>query len=811
MNSHGKKILLVEVDDTDAGHYTSVLEHGGFSVIRASSGKEAVELADQIEPVDLILAEIDLGAGMDGPETVSLIQQKREIPAIFFSTHTEENVINRISGAGLYGYVLKSSGDAVLMLSIAMAFRLYEAHSAINTQKEELEAAYEELQAALEEAEAGNQELIATQKDLANSESELNSLFDALLVGVGMIVDRKFRRVNNYLCNLLGYDENELVGNFTKIIYADDNEYERAGRELYGMMFRVGHGITKAAIRHKDGTILVGLISLTPIDPDNMDAGICATINDITELNLAEQALRESELKFKSVMEQSTLPMIILDTAGTLIDKNEAWSKLLGFDSENMPGQYNILNDEQIAHLIKYIGKAFAGESADLPEYPYRIVISEENSTVLWLTGRAYPLKDVSGNVNNVVMIIEDITERKRVDEALRLSEEKFRTIYETMNVGFFRTGLDGSIIDVNPACLRMFGFNTVDEARDFLNNRSEGIYADKNDWERVRKNITSGNGHFESVVRLSKADGEEFRGSIDMRIIRSSDGSPLYIEGILEDVTEREKTQAIIIQSEKMITVAGLAAGMAHEINNPLGIIMQNSENALHRILDDLPANVEAALAAGTDFQKIRAYVTARRIDKYLIAIIDAGSRAAKIVSNMLKFSRGTESKFDYLNINTIIDKSLDLASNDYDLKKNYDFKNIRIIKEYGNLPDIPCAETQIEQVLLNLFKNAAQAMYGDISMPALERSITVKTSQRGGFVKIEISDNGPGMDEVTKKRVFEPFFSAGKTGIGTGLGLSVSYHIIVTAHGGTISVESVPGEGTKFIILLPVDRRGH
>jgi len=254
------------------------------------------------------------------------------------------------------------------------------------------------------------------------------------------------------------------------------------------------------------------------------------------------------------------------------------------------------------------------------------------------------------------------------------------------------------------------------------------------------------------------------------------------------------------------MITVAGLAAGMAHEINNPLGIIMQNAENAENRIFGDLPGNSSAALEAGTDIMNIKKYATTRKIDTYLKDIHEAGTRAAKIVGNMLQFSRGSESKFNYVNLNYIIDKAIDLAMNDYDLKKKYDVRKIRLMKDYGELPDIQCQETQIEQVFLNIFKNAAQAMgskkFSDDEIPSLR----IMTSLISENVKIEISDNGTGMNDNIRKRIFEPFFTTKDPGSGTGLGLSVSFYIIVNGHRGTITVESSPDRGSTFIITLPV-----
>ncbi|HQO39413.1 MAG TPA: ATP-binding protein [Spirochaetota bacterium] len=173
-----------------------------------------------------------------------------------------------------------------------------------------------------------------------------------------------------------------------------------------------------------------------------------------------------------------------------------------------------------------------------------------------------------------------------------------------------------------------------------------------------------------------------------------------------------------------------------------------------------------------------------------------------------MLQFSRGTDSMFDYLDINTVLDKTLDLASNDYDITRNYDFRKIKIVKRFSLLPQIRCTESQIEQVFLNILKNAAQAMnikqYDSDEDPV----IIITTVDKNDFVEITFSDNGPGMDENTRKRIFEPFFTTKLPGSGTGLGLSVSYYIIVNGHGGTITAESSPGNGTSFIITLPAGK---
>jgi signal transduction histidine kinase len=171
-----------------------------------------------------------------------------------------------------------------------------------------------------------------------------------------------------------------------------------------------------------------------------------------------------------------------------------------------------------------------------------------------------------------------------------------------------------------------------------------------------------------------------------------------------------------------------------------------------------------------------------------------------------MLDFSRSSDSKMAPTDIHQILDGVLELAANDYDLKKKYDFRHIQIVKEYDHdIGHLRCTKTEIEQVMLNLLKNAAHAM-AEIKKENYTPQISIKTHKKKGYAVIELSDNGPGMDEKISKRIFEPFFTTKTVGIGTGLGLSVSYFIITNNHQGKMSVETAAGKGTTFTIELPL-----
>jgi len=251
---------------------------------------------------------------------------------------------------------------------------------------------------------------------------------------------------------------------------------------------------------------------------------------------------------------------------------------------------------------------------------------------------------------------------------------------------------------------------------------------------------------------------------------------------------------------------VGGLAAGMAHEINNPLAGIVMNAQVVLRRMDKETPANLEAASKAGCTFEAVRGFLVARGVLEMVDSMRESAVRAAHIVSDMLAFSRKSESRQSMAAVSTLLDKAVELCATDYDLARKYDFRHIAIVREYqADMPTVPCSVTQIEQVFINLLRNAAQAM-GKRPEGSGPPVITLRVFRAGDMARIEMEDNGLGMEEAVRRKIFEPFFSTKVPGEGTGLGLSVSYFIITSSHGGTISVESTLGRGTKFIIELPL-----
>jgi PAS domain S-box-containing protein len=420
---------------------------------------------------------------------------------------------------------------------------------------------------------------------------------------------------------------------------------------------------------------------------------------------------------------------------------------------------------------------------------------------------------DANGNLEYLSTIIRDITAPKRAEEELRYLRNYLGNIINSMPSVLIGVDRESRVTQWNAEAQRTTGIPPEKALGRALSDVFSRLAASE---EHVQQAMQE-----RRIVSDSKqayqVDGETYYEEVTIYPL-VSDG----LEGAvirIDDVTEKVRMEEMMIQSEKMLSVGGLAAGMAHEINNPLAGMMQ-SANVLESRLTDVKmrANQEAAVAQGISMQAIWDFMEAREIPKMLDQIRESGKRASVIITNMLSFARKSDTSSGYHSLVELLDQTTELAGSDYDLKKKFDFRQIEISREYEEgLPDVPCEPGKVQQVLLNILRNGAEAMQ-DARMKAKESKMAYDVPRfilrlahesLSDMVRVEIEDNGPGMDEETRKRIFEPFFTTKPTGRGTGLGLSVSYFIITENHGGTMSVVSVPGEGTTFIFRLPVNGR--
>ncbi|WP_419786366.1 PocR ligand-binding domain-containing protein [Pseudodesulfovibrio sp.] len=286
----------------------------------------------------------------------------------------------------------------------------------------------------------------------------------------------------------------------------------------------------------------------------------------------------------------------------------------------------------------------------------------------------------------------------------------------------------------------------------------------------------------------------------------------PLVANGVqgavirVDDITERVRIEEMMIQSEKMLSVGGLAAGMAHEINNPLAAILGNARLLQKRLLEPSPRNKHTAEALGLGLQTIFDYMGARSVDSMLQAIIESGERAGRVVTNMLDFSRKSDGTRGKLDPAMVLDRAVELVKNGHNLSHSYNFKDIIFEREYEDGEFFVHADAgQLEQVFFNILNNGAQAMTETHRESGRTPTFILRRFWTEGVIRVEIADNGPGMTDAVRRRVFEPFFTTKEPGVGTGLGMSVAYFIVSEGHGGNMRVVSHAGKGARFIIDLP------
>ncbi|MCP4198639.1 MAG: PAS domain S-box protein [Proteobacteria bacterium] len=538
---------------------------------------------------------------------------------------------------------------------------------------------------------------------------------------------------------------------------------------------------------------------------------------------------------FKRFVDESGEGIGWTDLDGNIRYMNQSLCNIVGEENvENVLDQpVNQYYDEQTRKKLRE--KIFPAV-LETGRWVGELMITAKDGTLTPATHNLFVLKDAQGNPQSFANVLTNLTERKKIEDELRSHRNNLEELVEkrTVDLQASNTELQQEIserkrVETELRKLRNLLSNVVNSMPSMLIGvDAEGVVTQ---WNRQAEKISgikpelaigrplqeaAPNPPFTTVqVREAMQNRQVLKFNKVAHMVKGEihyeDVTiyPLISDGLegavirVDDVTERVNMDEMIVQSEKMLSVGGLAAGMAHEINNPLSGILQNAQVMSNRVLSDLDKNRVAAKECGTSWEVIKAYMERRNVASMIDSIVESGRRASDVVDNMLAFSRKGESSIISYDIAALLDKTVELASSDYNLEKRYDFRKIKIARNYNSKnKKILCESSKMQQVFFNLLKNSAQAMSNaDTENPC----IALQVHSNSSTVQIEIEDNGPGMSEDVRKRVFEPFFTTKDVGAGTGLGLSVSYFIITENHGGTMSVESTPGMGAKFIIRLP------
>ncbi|WP_320174175.1 PAS domain S-box protein [Maridesulfovibrio sp.] len=520
----------------------------------------------------------------------------------------------------------------------------------------------------------------------------------------------------------------------------------------------------------------------------------------------SEKLARESETEIQTIFNSIGDAVIATDSTGNVTRMNPVARQLTGWSIEEAAG----LPLTDVFKIVNPVTRHPCTSPVD-KVLKTRGVVGMANHTALisrsgkefHIADSAAPVFNEKGEISGTVLVFRDSSEEYRQREELRRLRNYLSNIIDSMPSILVGVDAEGLVTQWNMTAEKVTGISAGDAQGKSLVSVFPRMASEMN---KIKETIRTRRPCCEERKTRQGKSGTCYEDvTIFPLIANGVDGAVIQID----DVTERCNLEQMMIQSEKMMSVGGLAAGMAHEINNPLAAIVGNSQNILNRIYKDLEQNHKTASECDVDLENLREYLSRRDIPKMLNGISESCNRAATIVSNMLRFSRKSERKFGECNLAELMNSTLELAANDYDLKREYDFRKIEIIKEYSSeLSSVVCEENELQQVFLNLLKNGAQAMM-EKEYVEDKPCFILRLKKDGQMAVIEVEDNGPGMHEDVRKRVFEPFYSTKRVGSGTGLGLSVSYFIITDQHKGHMEVSSVPGSWTRFGIKIPISGR--
>ena len=520
----------------------------------------------------------------------------------------------------------------------------------------------------------------------------------------------------------------------------------------------------------------------------------------LTKNNLVLDALRISNDKYRKELDDAPVGIIHTSLEGSLLSINPAFVRMFGYESA--AEMYAAVDDFNLLYCFpekrpKMIQQVLASDG-----YLHwdNLAFYRKDGSSFYANANLRAVRSEEGELQYLECFLLDVTQQKIAQEALKDSEQTLRLYIRNLPLACMLLDRNCAVMSWNLSSERIFGYAEVEALGKPLGSLIKSVEQEPDssvDWGM----LLCGD-EVSSLVKESVAkDGRTIL--CEWTNTRFFDGSG-RVNGVIAvamDITARRQAEEMLVQSEKMMMIGGLAAGMAHEINNPMGIIVQNVQNIMRRISPELPVNNKVAGDMGLSLIKVREYLEKREIIDFIAKIGDAGQRTTRIVANLLNFSRQNNPGRQPVRLAEVIEQSLEMVVKDHDLLKQYNFANIRISKDFpADMPHVSINIVELEQVLINLLKNAAQALAEIV--PYRDPEITISLCCEDGDAVIRVADNGPGIPEKIRKRLFEPFYTTKAVGKGTGLGLYVSYVLISRYDRGMLSVDSVPGEGACFTI---------
>lgn len=528
---------------------------------------------------------------------------------------------------------------------------------------------------------------------------------------------------------------------------------------------------------HRSGQLIwTEIHSVTIRDRTGRPVALEGIARDVTRRRQAEERLRVQDSALEAVAEA----IMITDFGGSILWVNPAFTSLTGYERHEVLGKTPrvLRSGQQDDAFYATLWKTILGGGV----WSGRMVNRRRDGTLYTEESTITPVFCDRRRITHFLAVKRDVTQRLKREEALRASERRYRSLFERDLTGVYRATTDGRILVCNEAFARIYGYDSPDELR---SGSAWDLHPTEGERERFLADLLA-----RGSLTNHEAAGRHRDGSLlwileNVSLIEGEESGVHILEGTVIDITERKRLEEQLRQAQKMEAIGQLAGGVAHDFNNLLSVITGYSELVLARL--------------GAE-REVRAKVEQIRL---------AAGRATTLTRQLLAFSRKQVVQPVVMDLNAVVADIMPML-------RRLIRENIEIAPALSPAPARVLADRgQIEQVITNLAVNAGDAMpeggrflieTGIFSPGEGARQPSVGVDP-GSHVSLTVSDTGTGMDALTQSHIFEPFFTTKPEGAGTGLGLA-TVHRIVKENGGHIEVESAPGCGTTFRILLPAAR---
>jgi PAS domain S-box-containing protein len=611
-----------------------------------------------------------------------------------------------------------------------------------------------------------------TEDALRRSEEHFRSLIENASDIVTIVGENGvFRYASPSVERVLGYEPRQLLEH-SAFDYVHPDDIPRVGEALAKAIQQPATPQTaQFRFRAQDGSWR----TLEAVGQARLDGGgfaqLIVNARDVTERLRQERALRENKERLRTVISGAPLVLFALDRHGVFTMVEGRGLDALGLRPGLLVGRSAFELYADLPQALADMRRALAGETFSSVVEVFGVVFES------WYS----PVRDPGGAVVGVIGVGTDITDRRRAEEALRRSEESHRALVQHAAYAIYRSTLDGRFLTVNPALVKMLGYESGEELLGV--DLATQVYVDPEQRRQILARFDAADIVEGAEVTWKRRGGQRILVRLSGRAVRKTDGSIEAFETIAEDITERRALEDQLRQSQKMEAIGQLTGGIAHDFNNLLTIILANSQLLGKAIPPERPE-------AQTDLRDI----------------VAAALRGRVMVQELLGFARRTSLDLQPLRFDELI---ADLTGF---LRRILPADVEIVVSGDPDLPEVKADPHAAEQILFNLATNARDAMPNGGVLVIETRRVEITQEQHvawgtrraGEHVCLVASDTGIGMDQDTRTHMFEPFFTTKPAGKGTGLGLATVYGL-VKQHGGGIEVESAPGKGTRFRIYVP------